>query len=219
MDRRRPMFRDIISPNKELLFFLDLIKEVEMDPALIEYTDGKFVARNFNKYHLCRMFFHNGVGKKMGDKIETMMVVDFNKYEGKKLDKLKTIWGDNFIDFHHKILKEAVPAIDMKKICDFSKWFNKHRKKSQYYYLHYLALFIAHGVLFENFILSKGEKEFTLKKIIPSFRKAEQIFGIKPIIVPLTLVEDENELYWWCYPGKIKSMVEKQLKIGLNNEN
>lgn len=182
-----------------------------MNPAFLEYLDGKFVARNFNKYHLCRMFFHNGRGKNGGDKISTLKVVNFNTMEGKKMKHIETVGGENFVDFHHKILKKNVPKIDVGKICDISRWFNKHRKVSKHYYLHYLALFLCHGVLFDNFITKNGEGDFTEKKIIPSFKKLEKIFGIKPLVVPLTPIEDESELYWWCYPAKIEKTAKERI--------
>lgn len=204
--------RDVISPNKELFYFLDLLKDVKMSPIFLEYLDGKFVARNFNKYHLCRMFFYNGRGKRGGDKLSTLKVVDFNKMEGKKMEQLKTVNGKNFVDFHHKILKKSVPQLKTGKISDFSDWFNKHRKKSKEYYVHYLALFLTHGILFDNFITKNGEGNFTQTKIIPSFKKLEKIFGVKPLVVPLTPIEDECELYWWCYPDATKKITEKHLK-------
>jgi len=205
--------RDIISPNKEFFYFLDLIKQVDdISPAFIEYLDGKFVARNFNKYHLCRMFFHNGIGKKRGDIMETLNVVNFNKEEGKKIKKVKTIFGEKLVSFHHNLLNDSIKGFNKKDIFDFSKWFNCHRKKTKFYYLHYLALFLTHGILFDNFIASKGEEEFTNEKIIPSFKKLEEIFGIKPLVVPLTPVESEDDLYWWCYPCSTKKNIEKRIK-------
>jgi hypothetical protein len=200
---RAYLVRDIISPNFEFFYFLDLVKEARLDIGLCEYSGGKLVAKNFNKYHLCRMFFHNGMGKKNGDKIDTFNVIDFNKSEGKTMNKVKTIWGNKLIDFHHKLLKK-ITKVNPEKIFDITSWFNAHRNKTEYYYLHYLALFLAHGILFENFLFSKGEEEFTRKKIIPSFKKLEKIFGIKPLVVPATLLEDESEAYWWYYPNSIK---------------
>ena len=209
---RAVLSRDVISPNKEFLYFWDLVNEIGVKPAFLEYSEGKFVARNFNKYHLCRMFFHNGNGKRGGEKISTRMIVDFNKSEGKKMKDIKTVDDTYFVDFHHKILKKVIPKVDMKTIYDFSDWFNEHRKISKYYYLHYLALFLTHGILFDNFILKNGEGKFTKNKIMPSFYKLEKIFGIKPLVVPLTSVEDENELYWWCYPNSVKNVVENIIK-------
>jgi hypothetical protein len=209
-DPKAILSRDVISPNKEFFYFLDLAEEIKLDKIFIEYLDGKFVAKNFNKYHLCKMFFHDGNGKKGGDRIDTSMIVNFNKFEGEKMKNIETIQGEDFVGFHHDLTRKAHPDIDTKKIFDFSDWFNSHREMSEYYYLHYLALFLVHGVLFDNFILSNGEKDFTKGKILPSFHKLTEIFGVKPIVVPLTPRDDESGIYWWCYSNSIKELMCKK---------
>jgi len=206
-DPKAVIVRYVISPDIELHHFFDLANEANLRPVCVEFTDDKFVAGNSDKYHLCKLFFHNGNGKNGGDKISTQRVVDFNKLEGKKFDKMKTLWGEYFVDFHHHIAHGAIP--DTKNhIFDFSKWFKKSTKKSKkYYYANYLSLFLCHGILFENFLTNEEELEFTEKKVIPSFNKIEKTFGLKPLIVPLTPVQDENNLRWWCYPEHIKKFM------------
>ncbi len=205
---RAALVRDVTSPNNEFFYFWDMVKDANIKPIFVEYSIGKFVAKNINKYHLCRMYFHHGMGKKGGGKIECMNVVNFNTMEGKSIKKIKTTWNENFVDFHHGILKKSVPEINIEEIVDFSKWFDKHKRKSKYLYLHYLALFICHGILFDNFITDNGEKEFTEKKILPSLRALSKKFGIKPLIVPISPLKTENDLYWWFYPGHIKKHID-----------
>lgn len=206
---RAAYVRDIISPNNEFFYFWDIVGDTGVKPVLVEYSTGKFVARNINKYHLCRMYFHHGIGKHGGGKIECSHVVNFNTMEGKKMHKVRTIWNESVVDFHHGLLEKTKPEINRDDIVDFSKWFDKHKKKTRHWYLHYLALFICHGILFENFIMDNGEKEFTEKKILPSFHALVKKFGVRPIVVPISPIESENDLYWWLYPGHIK----KHLKI------
>lgn len=123
------------------------------------------------------------------------------------MKEIKTIWGQDFCQFHHELTENIIPGVDSKKFYNFSDWFNKHRNITDYYYLHYLALFLVHGVLFENFITKNGEREFTENKVLPSFYKLQEIFGIKPLIVPISSLEDEQELYWCYYPAKAKKIV------------
>lgn len=207
------MVRYITSPGFEFFNFIDLARIADLDIVLAEYTKDKFVAKNPDKYNLCKMFFHNGKNKNGDDNIFNLKVVNFNKYEGKNFDKIKTLWGEDLIDFHHKVLKKAVPGCD-KKIFDISEWFNKNRDKkhAEYYYLRYLALFLCHGVLFENFLLNKNEKDFTKKKVLPSFVKLQEMFGVKPLIVPLEPFEDETHICWWHYPAKIEKIAKEMAK-------
>jgi len=208
---RAAYVRDIISPNNEFFYFLDIVGDIGIKPVFIEYSAGKFVAKNINKYHLCRMYFHHGIGRHGGGKIECSHIVNFNTMEGKKMNKVCTIWDENIIDFHHNLLEKTSINIKTKDIVDFSKWFDKHKVKTKYWYMHYLALFLCHGILFDNFITDNGEKEFTEKKILPSLKALTKKFGIKPLIVPLCPIESENDLYWWLYPGHIKQHLDKKI--------
>jgi hypothetical protein len=205
-DPRAVIVRYVISPDIELNHFFDLAKEAKLNPACVEFADDKFVAGNSDKYHLCKLFFHNGNGKNGGHKISTQRIVDFNKLEGKKFNKMKTLWGEEFIRFHHNLVNNTVPAAK-NKMFDFSKWFERNTKSSKYYYIKYLALFLCHGILFENFLTNEEEIEFTEKKVLPCFNNIEQAFGLKPLIVPLTPISDENNLYWWCYPEHTKKFM------------
>jgi hypothetical protein len=206
------MSRDVASPSNEFFIFYDLAKQISLDPVVAEYRCNKFVAKNSNAYHFCRLFFFDGLGKKLGEKLISKKVVNFNTEEGKQLNCIKTVCGLNFVDFHHKLLQEAVPQFNIRNICDFSDWFNRHRKLSDHYYLHYLALFLCHGILFENFLLNKEERQNTIKNLLPSFDKISEIFGIRPLIVPFYTFEDENEEYWMWYPQRIKKIVDKIIK-------
>jgi len=195
--------RDIITPNNEFRFFMDVVDHLELPVKFFEYSKSKFVAKNINKYHLCYPHHHVGVGKKGGVIISKEKIVDFNAMEGKPLNNVVTCNNKNLVDFHHEMLFKKYPHIKEEDIFDLFDWFNRHREVEGCCYLHYLALFICFGVLFENFIFSNGEKEFTEQKIIPSLLRLSEIFGVKPLIVPATPLKHENNLFWWYYIDKI----------------
>ncbi len=55
--------------------------------------------------------------------------------------------------------------------------------------------------MFDNYLLDdKEESEFYLKKVEPSFKKAEEIFGIRPLVYPLLPIEFERDVRWHSYP-------------------
>ncbi len=204
---RAVLVRYIATPNYEFFYFLDLANLIDLDYICPEYSNDKFVAKNPDKYNLCKMIFNNGFGKHKGMKLENINIVNFNENEGKRLNKIKTTWDEKLIDFHHRILYQSVRDSE-KKVFDISKWFDSARNKNKnYYYLYYLALFLCHGVLFENFLLNKNEGEFTNKKVLPSFNELEKIFGIRPLIVPLEPRNDEITCSWRHYSKKIKKIL------------
>lgn len=198
------LVRDIITPNNEFNFFMDIAPCIDLPIVLLEYTKSKFVAKNANKYHLCLPHYYCGIGKKGGTKIRKEKIIDFNITEGKKLNSIKTFQKQSLIEYHHDLLFKKYSELKQENIFDLFDWFNDHRNINGYCYLHYLALFICFGVLFENFILGNGEKDFTEKNILPSFHKLVEIFGVKPLIVPVTPIEYENNLFWWYYKDGVE---------------
>jgi len=209
--------RSIIAPDNEFLRFVELAKKTNLDPLLFEYSKDKFVAKNPDKFGLGKLIFYDKKIKNSSG-YPRMKVVNFNIYEGKKFCDIKTLWGEGLADFYHDVLDEACPNLKS-NIFDISDWFNRTRYATEYYYLYYLGLFVCHGILFENILASDHEKEFSEKKIIPSFNKLKDIFGIKPLIVPIAPIKIENDFYWWCYPKDIKKIIEEKLiLIDKNNE-
>ena len=79
---RAVLSRHVVSPNFELLHFLDLAKEVALDPLGLEYVHDKFVPKNDDKYYLAKLIFYEGWGKKGGVKTSSLKVVDFDQYDG-----------------------------------------------------------------------------------------------------------------------------------------
>lgn len=212
------MVRYIASPWIEFFNFIDLAKLADLDVVLAEYSRDKFVARNPDKYNLCKMFFHDLSGEHEDGCVSKLSLIDFNKYEGKTFDNIKTIWGGGLIDFHHELINEVASEFS-NSVVDISEWFDRNRDKerNEYYYVKYLSLFLCHGVLFENFLLNKYENGFTKNKVLPSFYKLEKKFGIKPLIVPIESFDEENQAHWWHYPQEIKEVAQKIIETKKRN--
>lgn len=194
--------RSVMSPNLELSYFLNIAEDLKLEPILLEYPD-KFVAKNENKYFLCKMHFSTRTAHTR----DGIKIVDFASSEGKKFDELRTTWGDGFIDFHHKLLFKEIPQVK-DRIINIFDWFNKSRKPGADYYAAYLALFISNGVLFENFLRNdKEETKFVHEKILPSFKKIYELFRVKPLIFPLLPIEHEHQKSWLTYPESLKQEI------------
>lgn len=165
---RAVLSRHVSSPNFELLYFLDSSKKIGLKPLCLEYTKDKFVTKNWDKYYLGRMFFFEGTGKKGGSKITSLKVVDFDQYDGKKFSNIRTIWGESMIKFHHSLLCSKISSDN---IFDMSCNYKRNGGRASEYYNYILSLFICHGVLFENFLLSDIYDDLTKNILLPSFKK------------------------------------------------
>lgn len=201
-----------MSPNFELLYFLEISKLFGLEPLCLQYSSDKFVNINKPKYFLGKLFIDGGEGKNGGNKIETARIIDFNKFEGHRLCDVKTIFNDSLVDFHGKILKKATSEYKY-KLFDFSDWFNHHKKANKkYYYLRYLSLFLCYGILFENFLVNEDELSFTKDKVLPSFNKITEMFGLKPLIFPLNPIKNETDSRWFYYPKSVINKTKMRLK-------
>lgn len=202
--------RPIINPNREFRYFLDLVEVFNIEPKGLEYHD-KFVAKNWDKYHLGKMFFFRKIQSPIPI-FHGKNVLNFNKHEGKNFRDIETLSGKPMIEFYHDLLFREYP--DMKgKIIDITEWFQKTRLLSKFYYLYFLSLFIYNGVLFENYMFKdKEEASFFNEKIWPSFQEACRIFGVRPLIYPLLPIESERNKMWVSYESSLHSHVEDKLQ-------
>lgn len=186
-----------ITPGHDTERFLQLAKDIELKPLCFEFLQDKFVARNTQKYLLGKLYFSNAVDLKDFSNVPYAKIVNFNTEEGKKLHDVKTIWGQLLVDFHHVYMEMTIPEF-AGRVFDFSDWFYRTRHLSEYYYLYYLALFVCHGILIENFEIEGEEEDFVTQILLPSFEKVENLFGVKPLICRLVPSELLDDLHWWC---------------------
>jgi len=201
--------RDIISPNHEFFAFINLIKDKKYLPLYFEYKCGKLVTKNFNKYHISKLHFHDSLNDQnvYDHSNKTKLIVDFNTQQGKKMSHVETHSGDSLVNFHRKILQQTAGIpVEEDHFLDISEWFNTCRHDSPWYYVLYLTLFIYHGILFDNFISGKGEGVMIREKMLPSFDAVADLFGVKPLVVAIVPVEVEENDFWWYYPSHIKDI-------------
>ena len=203
--------RNVITPNMEMRYFIDIVADSGLQPFFLEYNRSKFVAKNMEKYHICKLFFLKKIGKHSGVNLEHLDIVDFNKDEGKRISEITTNFNISLIDLHKKMTHSEYPEIEG-SVFNFSEWFNKTRNMGEYYYLYYLSLFVRNGILFENFLLGdEEESRFFCEKVEPSFKKIEELFGVRPLIYPLLPIENEKHKFWLCYNDKVQNKITDYL--------
>lgn len=208
---RAVLDRNIISPNYEISHFMGIVKQVSLKPLGWEYQEDKFCSKNPDKLGLAKMpFFHKR--NKKGEAIYSYRtIVDCTYADGKQFSRIKTLWGEKFTDFHHRLLTLHAQEIEF---ADGSKWYSSNGRCASKYYLYFLALFICYGILFENFVINEGEEErFSRAVVIPAFEQVATHFAVKPLIVQLLPSDKASDQYWRCYPDNIREEVERCLLL------
>ncbi len=198
---RAVLARNIASPDNEFMYFLELSKKVALEPISLEYVHDKFFTMNTDKMAYAKMQFMNDVRQ-----IHTVQIVDFGMYDKKRFVDINTITGESLVDFHHRILNEFVGnQYKTQNIYDMSEWYHRRHGRSVDYYRYYVALFVCHGILFENFVTDDSEAGFEKKIVLPALQEIQKRFGFKPLIVPLA--PDPTDAYWWSYSDVLEKYV------------
>jgi hypothetical protein len=95
---------------------------------------------------------------------------------------------------------------------DASEFLARSGGRGRKYYEYYLALFICHGVLFENYPLSGEYAEYTRDVFLPSYKKVSKFFGLKPVIVRMVPTEAEDDIHWRHYPKIVYDKIDYMIQ-------
>lgn len=199
--------RQIATPNYENRMFLSIAKENDLIPVFFEYIDDKFTSNNKYKHSLGQLNIKKYLDKDNNDCMEKITIIDFNKYNGKKLKDIKTFWGESLQDFHKRLFESY--NLNGHYFHDESDWYHINEINDiQSAYYNFFLLFTVNGILFENFITTPGtESEFTKKVVLSCLEKVINDTGIKPLIVPIPPMDLETEDFWYSYSPITKNLI------------
>ena len=189
--------RFIATPSHEYARFIALAASVGLRPLYLEHTDDFFFTQNRDKYRLYRPAFDFSPRQP-----RSFPLFKFAGSEMRRLSSLKTRGGLSLVEYHHQLIERAFPD-NACTLVNFSSWLAL-APRGEPFYLRYLAPYVAHGILFESFIESNlAEMRFFRERVVPSVRKIEEIFGVRPLIVRLLPAETEGDDYWTWLPGSL----------------
>lgn len=193
------LYRQIITPNYEFERFITTAQAAGLPPLCLEASEDLFCSRNREKIRWCRPVFEMRPNHLRGLRLPSAGGL---AAEGRKLCDLRLANGLTLPAFHRVLLRHVHPGFD-RHLCENSQWVFSNARE-EFRYLRHLALFICDGVLFENFTTDDEEElRFTRERVLPSFARAIELFGVKPLIVPLLPRESENDEHWFRHPGSL----------------
>lgn len=204
-------FRVILTPNFETRYFNDVANLADLNPLCLELSSDKFCSHNKDKVHLGKLVFSYENPKNKQRVITKRNIIDFHKSENKILKEIDTINLKKFIDVHHHLY--FIECKKMMDILDIS-YLKEKSYNIKEIYKKVFAFCIVKGILFENFIIKEkeNEKKFVESIIIPAFEEVSQYFNLKPLIVPLLPLKDEEKEYWIHYPISLEREI---INLGL----
>ena len=197
--------RQIATPNFESIRFLKMARDAGLSPMLMEYVSDKFSGENVSKLSYGIMEVEES------ELLSQIVICKVASYLGKPLEKVKTLWGQSFVDFHHEMLG-AVPDFAGVPCLDLSDWCHRNGPAAKVYYQRYLSLFVSNAILFETFPDDDEVGPFTRGIVIPAIERImAENGGLKPLIVPLDPDGDEGGPHWYRYPVSLEPLVLKKL--------
>jgi hypothetical protein len=200
--------RHLGTPNFEFCAFMKIAKKAELKPLCPEFIGDKICSKNPDKLFLGKnIFCHDSKGNGNGATIHN--IIDFCTEDGKPFHKVKTRWGEGLVAYHHRKLSSELPVI---QLTDITAWLKSMGGRPELFYHRLIALFVCHGIMFENFLDEGDEGKFTRKIVRPAIRKVTEHFGLKPLIVRLRPEESEADPYWCWYPGHLEAEVKKLME-------
>ncbi|MGB8815734.1 MAG: hypothetical protein WCC74_00640 [Minisyncoccia bacterium] len=209
---RAMFFRAVLTPNFETKYFLDIAEIIGFKPVCIELCNDHFCTMNKDKVHLGKLVFLHKSGGKGCDLIRKKIIIDFHKSEKKSFQEIKTFNNKSFVEFHHNLYKKQYEGI--MDIFDASI-LKKKCENAKDLYEKIFTLCLVNGVLFENFIAKENEheKKFSENVVLPAFESVYKKFNLKPLVVPLLPLKDEEKESWIWYPGHLEKETDFLNKI------
>jgi hypothetical protein len=200
--------KQVATPNFDTRWFIELTKVFGLKTFFSEYHSDKFTSNNYFKHSLGQLLIHSGLNKKEDYIEEKITIVDFNKYNGKPIRDVLTLWGQPLIDFHKNLF--SAYGFDTEKFIfyDCSNWLKNYKGGAKDYYKKDQLIYICHGILFENFLLTGDDGKFTRDIFLPAFEEAYNLTGVKPLIVPIPPMDAEEGSHWFSYDKKVKLYIK-----------
>jgi hypothetical protein len=204
------LFRHVATPNFELERFVALASSANLTPLILEFPQDKFVTCNPAKLALARMSFYAGLGRNGGPRNRVLTITDVDAADRRSLCQVTTNSGRELVPFHHTLLRSRPELRDL-EIVDGSPFLLAHSGGAPHYYPEVFTLFVRHAILFESFLFTPSDQQFTTQIAIPAFNAVSKRHGCHPLICRLDPPETEGNSYWYHYPDELHECVVRQL--------
>lgn len=179
--------RQVATARYEDVVFAGLAKRAGLRPVWPEYLGDTFVDSNSYKRSLVHRHICRGIGKRGGLKLGLEKLAAPAECNGRQLRDI--VVGHErrpLTNYHHEVQNQIISDAVRFDVTAWLKSIDGGRASD--YYAASLSLFIAHGVLFEDY--HGGESGgrlngFTATVFEPAWRSVTERFGAAPLIVPL----------------------------------
>lgn len=200
---RRPvaiLFRQIATPNYEMLWFLRKATRLGLDPIVVEHRLDRFCAHNACKRTLVTLPIIVGKDRHGRPITRRQKLIEHNSAEGQPLQALATRWGEGLVAYHHRKLRCTL-GTKAPRLVDLSEVVDSAADGPAAYYADLLSLLTNQVFLFEDFVVDDQTRSFFERVVAPAYDRAALALGQRPQVVRLTHGHHVNSPYWLHYPS------------------
>jgi len=171
--------RHIATPNNEALYVLGQARRFGVRAVFSQDPKDRFTSVNNLKRRLARP--HVCEETPNGRRYGKLDIVDVPQAEGLPIDEVRCRDGKRLLDFHNGLF-DKIAGTDF-LVADDSDWIDRnHRGDRTSHYQKFLALFVTHGVVFEDFETG-NDPQFLQQFVRPALADMRRTLGVLPIIV------------------------------------
>ncbi len=184
---------------EDALFF-EMARLMGLHPTWMEYRNDRMFVGSNSKRSLCHPKMSEGRRNKNGELIiVTKKLANPNQWEGRPLNTIVLDNGQPMIEWHNEHQDRMLSGKKYSRF-DITPWYREIGPVREYY-VGLLSLFVAHGVLFEDYHGGEsggGLDSFTQEVFTPAWELVRNKFGVEPLIVKLP---------WWPELGYYPSTI------------
>ena len=193
------LFRQIATPNYELLWFLRKSRKLGFEPVVIEHVSDQFCVHNSFKRSLVSLPIVNGRSKNGKIIWNRLKILHHDRAESKPIKSIYLTNGESLVDFHHRILISAFGE-NCPALIDLSELIPSASLGAIHYYKDLFNLLLGNYVLFEDFVVDESTEDFFVRIVWPSFKAVVHSSGRSPKIARLIRGKRAASPLWNSYP-------------------
>ena len=182
------LVRAVESADTEMVRFTQLCRAVGARPVVLTMHGDRFINFNPDKFRRAKPTFWSSRPE------TSLRVGDLRGADGTAMDQLRTRHGGSLVDFHGRLFEQFhgdVPRWDR------TEWL---RPEGHSDYLRFFAFAMVGAVLVEARDSDPLEVPFWRDRVEPGFLRAEQMFGVRPLMTCHYAAHELDDDYWWGHP-------------------
>lgn len=193
------LFRQVASPNYELLSFVRKARRHGFEPVVVEHSTDRFSVHNPSKRALATLPVVVGLDCRGRAILRRHKLVEHNSADCRPLDAILLPSGESLTGFHRRRLGELLGPAAPRRV-ELRELVPRAADGAAAYYHDVFRLLSGRVVLFEDFVTDAQTARFFDRTVRPAYGQALRDMGQRPQIARLMNGRRASSPLWNAYP-------------------